>query len=82
MPTRTWIDPRDGIEWEIEVVPMMERMAPGKAIPMIGPGSKYRVWFRSKRDSHFTTAEFEEVARLDELPDEALAGLLDRARRG
>ncbi len=42
---RTWTDKRNGKEWKVEAIPMMQRMRPGGSVPMMNE-VPWRIWFR------------------------------------
>lgn len=73
---RTWTDKRDGLEWEIEAIPMMRRMEPGDRIPMIGE-TPYTIWFRRPGQSHQVVVDPDVGSRLEQLTDDELQALLD-----
>ncbi len=79
---RNWTDSRDGTEWEVDAIPIMQQMETGEPVPMIG-GARYTLWFRSSDGrSHPSVVGPEIGSRLSELADQELSGLLDEARGG
>jgi hypothetical protein len=74
-----WSDSRDGIEWEVEGVPMMQEVKPGGSIPMMDEVS-WRVWFRRKNAVHDVRVEAQVAMHLEDASDHELQKLLDRAR--
>ncbi len=79
---RNWTDSRDGTEWEVDAIPIIQQMEPGEPVPMIG-GTRYTLWFRSSDGrSHPSVVGPEIGSRLSELADLEWSGLLDKARGG
>ena len=76
---RVWIDVRDEKEWTVEGIYVMPIQEPGEPIPMMGPEVPLRITFGSKLERHQIVARLDQP--LDELPDFAIASLLDEARR-
>ena len=76
---RTWIDPRDGLRWEIAAVPVMERAIPFDPEAMVGEPTSTLV-MRTAGASHAYIVEPVIGVRISNLSNSEIAALLDEAR--
>lgn len=75
---RTWVDPRDDEEWEVEAIYVMPEQEPGAPIAMMGPDVPQRIRFTTGSAEHSLIAKLQDP--LPELPDAPMMALLDAAK--